>query len=298
MSSQADHPSILGCLEDLEKRGRSIKFLPVDSEGLIDMSSLGDPSLVATPEFSGGVFSILWFSNEVGTIQDLESMIEASKAQDFVVHVDAVQAAGKVNLNLLAQVPLISISSHKLGGPAGVGALVVRRGARWTAPWTGGKQEASRRPGTEAKILLAGFSAAAQAAQQETHGTVERSAAEEKFLKILDENQIAYTINGSRGAGHCQGILNLSFSKWYGDQLVAALDLEGLSVSPGAACSSGVVRSSHVLEAMGRQGDEARKGVRFSWGSHPDPDESEEAARRVARVVQRKANLSVQRVLA
>lgn len=298
MSSQADHPSILGCLEDLQKRGRRVECLPVDSDGLLDVSSLGNQTIPVSSEVSGGIFSLLWISNEVGTIQDLESMIKASKAKEFILHVDAVQAAGKINLNLLKQVPLISISSHKIGGPAGVGALVVRRGARWMAPWTGGKQEAGRRPGTEAKILLGGFSAAVQAVSQGTHGTVERARAEEKFLQILDENQIAYTINGSRGVRHCPGILNLSFSRWYGDQLVAALDLEGISVSPGAACSSGVVRSSHVLQAMGRQGDEARRGVRFSWGSTPDPHECEDAARRVVKVVRRKANLSAQRVLA
>jgi len=304
----ADHPSVLGVLADLKQGGRNTQWLGVDHEGLLRIDELkcfeGHP----------GIFSLLWVSNEVGTIQPVDAFFAKARELGIILHVDAVQAAGKLDLQILKGADLLSLSSHKLGGPPGVGALILREGAQWMAPWSGGKQEGSRRPGTEAAFLIVGFAAACEVAVRDLDKTREHLSQTEKvFLDTLDQRGLSYKINGPhssynslspqgervgvRGGVVCPrrlpGILNLSFPRWFADQLVAALDLEGVAASPGAACSSGVVRSSHVLEAMGRKGSEARRGVRFSWGPQADPKEAREAARRVARVVSRKASLAL-----
>jgi cysteine desulfurase len=286
-ASEADHPSVLGCLEDLSARGFRTRLFPVDSEGLLSAVSCQPLDRARGHEPvewpSAAVMSLLWVNNETGAIQDAEGIIAGAKAAGWTVHVDACQAPGRLDMAALHDADLVSLSAAKIGGPGGIGALVVRPGSGWTAPWTGGKQEGRRRPGTEAAVLAAGFggaSAAAVSLQLGAHSSAERS-----FLGALRELGLAFRINGPEAEGRRAGILNLSFRGWEADQLCAALDLAGVAASPGAACSSGVVRASHVLRAMERSEAEARTGVRFSFGWSSTGEEAREAAARLARVL-------------
>jgi cysteine desulfurase len=207
-------------------------------------------------------------NNEIGTIQPVAELTRLAKARGAVMHTDAVQTAGKIAVNVKALgVDLLSISAHKFYGPKGVGALWVRRGLRLLPFMTGGKQERGRRSGTENVAAIAGMGVAARLAMAKMAEEASRLAA----LRDRLEQRILETVPGTAVNGdpdtRVPNTSNVSFDRIEAESLLIALDLEGVAVSTGSACSSGTLEPSHVLKAMGLPAHRTQNSIRFSLGS-------------------------------
>ena len=241
----------------------SISTFGVDGKGIVRLDDLdcllatGGPSLV----------SVMLVNNETGVIQPVAEVAARVHAAGGLLHVDAVQAAGKLPLDMAALgADLLTLSAHKIGGPQGIGALVVRSGLEPDPLIRGGGQERARRAGTEALALIAGFGAAAERARQEMDHTPARiSRLREQLEAGLLAASPASRIIGQE-APRAPHIVNLVTPGLLAETAVIACDLAGLAISAGAACSSGKVRASHVLQAMGLSTVDAACGLRFSLG--------------------------------
>jgi cysteine desulfurase len=225
------------------------------------------------------VVSVGWANNEIGTVQPIAAIGAVCRAGGARLHVDAVQAFGKLPVDVAA-IDLCALSAHKLGGPIGVGALFVRRGIRLRPLAFGGEQERGRRPGTENVAGAVGFAAALS--ERRADGV---EALRERLWQGMAS--VPGVRRHSPATGCLANTLNIGFAGVRGEALVAALDLEGVAVSVGSACAAGSGEPSHVLLAIGRSEPEARGGVRFSLGPDTTAAEIDAAADALRRVVQR-----------
>jgi len=260
-----EHPAVTGAARALADDGFAVETVGVDADGRID------PDDLARRLAGGGaVLAFAAANHELGTVQDVAALAAAAHAAGWLVHVDAVQAAGKQPLApVAAAADTVAVSAHKLGGPKGVGALWVRRGTDLAPAWPAGHQERERRPGTENVVGIAGFGAAAAEADPSRFAAVAGLAAHlEAGLSGLDD----VVIHG-RGAPRVGNTINARFVGALGEAIVIALDLAGVATSTGAACTSGSVAPSPVLLALGLTPDEAREAVRFSMGVSNTPEE-------------------------
>jgi cysteine desulfurase len=272
--SPIEHSSVLGPVRELERRGAQVTWLPVDGDGRVRPE---DVSVALRPETA--LVSVGWANNEIGTVQPIAAIGAVCRARGVLLHVDAVQAFGKLPIDV-GPLDLCALSAHKLGGPIGVGALFLRRGRRLRPLAFGGEQERGRRPGTENVAGVVGFAAALAAPR--LGGTAERR---ERLWRAI--SSVAGVRRHSPAADSVPNTLNVGFSGVRGEALVAALDLEGVAVSVGSACAAGSGEPSHVLLATGRSAAEARGGVRFSLGPESTAEEIDAAAVAVRRVVER-----------
>jgi cysteine desulfurase len=269
VTSQIEHPAVLGGCRALETQGFRVTRLPVGSGGTVDPNDvanvLTDDTLLVT---------LMHANNEVGTIQPVHACAALARARGIVVHTDAVQSVGKIPTLVDALgVDLLSLSSHKIHGPKGIGALYVRRGISLDPIVTGGPQERGLRGGTEHVAAIVGLGAAAQLAAARMSDEMPRVAA----LRDRLEQGILATIpdvlvNGAT-APRLPTTTNLSFKGVDGQSLVVALDLKGIATSTGSACSSGSLEPSHVLIAMGLADEWLQGAVRFSLGAGNTPAE-------------------------
>jgi cysteine desulfurase len=242
-----------------------VSIVPVGPSGVTDPD---DVARVVTEETA--LVSLMHANNEVGTIQPILEAAAIAKSAGAWFHTDAVQSAAKLPIAArewgAAGVDLISISAHKFGGPKGIGALWIRRGARLSPTATGGRHERNRRAGTENVSGIAGFGAAAAAARESFPG----SAASIAALRDRLESSILAAMPGTAVNGDPSRRLpntsNISFDGVEAESLLIALDLEGIAVSTGAACSSGTLEPSHVLKAMGFPHARTKNSLRFSLG--------------------------------
>ncbi len=260
-----DHPAVHGAAAVLAGRGFTIERIAVDREGRIDHDDLAR-------RLSAGaaLIAAAAVNHETGVIVDVAGLADAARAVGARLHVDAVQAAGRVALGPIAGLAdTIAISAHKLGGPAGIGALWIRAGVEVAPLAPGGHQERGRRAGTENVIGAAGFAAAAIAVDLARTGLVAANAArlEAGALAIAEAR-----VHGG-GAPRAGNTVNLGFDGALGEAIVMSLDLEGVAASTGAACTSGSIQPSPVLLAMGLSRRGAREGVRFSLGPATTADE-------------------------
>jgi cysteine desulfurase len=263
ITSQIEHPAVLGSCCFLETQGFRVTRLPVSPKGLIDPDDLAhvlsDDTLLVT---------LMHANNEVGTIQPLRECAAIARARGILVHTDAVQSVGKIpTLVDELGIDLLSLSGHKIYGPKGVGALYVRRGVVLHPIITGGPQEQGLRGGTEPVATLVGLGAAARLAMadlpaQMSHGAALRDGLEQGVLATIPDVRV----NGAT-APRLPTTTNLSFRGVDGQSLVVALDLKGVSTSTGSACSSGSLEPSHVLLAMGLSDEWLQGSVRLSFGS-------------------------------
>jgi len=266
VSSSVEHPSVEAALEALEARGHPVTRVPVDRGGRVD------PDAVAAALRPDTVLvSIIWANNETGVVQPVEAIAARARERGVRVHSDATQAVGKhVFAPGEAAVDWLSLSAHKLGGPKGVGCLVVREGAPFEPLLRGGPQERRRRGGTENLAGIAGLGAACELAARELAERVARHGA----LRDRLWEGIASKVPGATRNGTPEHVLANTLSVCFpgaaGELLVQALDLEGIAVSAGAACASGSVEPSPVLRAMGLSPAEARGTLRFSVGHGVD----------------------------
>ncbi len=266
VSSTVEHPSVDAPLEALAQAGWRIVRVPVDENGLLDPEAV---AAALTPDTA--LVSLLWGNNETGVLQPLEAIAPRVRERGIALHVDATQCVGKLPIDLRAlPIDLLSLSAHKLGGPKGVGALLVRRGAPLSPFVLGGPQERRRRGGTENTPGIAGLAAACALAARELPERMQRwGALRERLWEGLRAKIPRVRRNGSAQRSLCN-TLNVEIEGAAGELLVQALDLEGIAASTGAACASGSVHPSHVLEAMGRTPAAARSSLRLSIGHGVD----------------------------
>ncbi len=262
VASAIEHEAVLNTLKALARRGWRTTLLPVDETGIVSPDALREALTDET-----AVVSVMLANNEVGTIQPVATLAALAHARGAVFHTDAVQAAGKIPVSVKALgVDLLSLSGHKFNGPKGVGALWVRRGLRLVAQATGGRQERNRRAGTENVPAIAGLGAAAALAASKLETETRRVAALRDRLETGVLARVPGTVvNGAREP-RVPNTTNISFEGVEAESLVIALDLEGVAVSTGSACSSGTLEPSHVLRAMGFPPHRTQNSIRFSLG--------------------------------
>jgi cysteine desulfurase len=267
--STIEHEAVLQTARALARRGWDVTWLGVDASGVVDEAAVTDRTALV---------SVMLANNEVGTIQPIAALAGIAHARGALFHTDAVQAAGKLPIDVAALgVDLLAISGHKFSGPKGTGALWVRRGTRLIAQMTGGRQERNRRAGTENVPGLVGLGVAAARARTKL-ADVDRIAA---LRDTLERDLLAAVpgthVNGRRDR-RVANTSNIGFEGIEAESLVIAFDLEGVAVSTGSACSSGTLEPSHVLKAMGLDPHDTQNAIRFSLGSSTTADD-------IARVV-------------
>jgi cysteine desulfurase len=287
ISSSVEHHAVLHAVERLAERGVEVTVLPVDGEGVV---AAEDVRRALRPNTR--LVSVMMANNETGVLQPVEEIGRIAREAGVRFHVDAVQAAGKVAIDVEAiGCDLLSISGHKMHGPQGTGALFVRRRTRLEPLFAGGAHERQRRAGTENVAGIVGLGTAAECAMEGLRsGAVERMRdLRDRLEKGLLES--ASGVNGGQVA-RVPNTSNLWFESLDGEALVIGLDLKGLAVSSGAACSSGASEPSHVLQAMGLPVERARASLRFSLHRHTTAEEIDRTIGLVSTQVARLRELS------
>lgn len=282
-----EHPSVIETCRSLEAKGWGLQFLPVDEEGRLRPPK--DDCALLAPETR--LATVILAHNETGVIQDLGPLAEECQARGIPLHVDAVQAVGKIPVDFhQLGASSLSLGAHKFYGPRGIGALLLRRGIPLQPTEFGGHQESGRRPGTEAVPLIAGMARAlelyhADAQQRTTRLRQLRDRLEHGLAELCPP----VAINGSR-QHRLPNTLNLAFPGVDGEALLVALDLEGIACSLGSTCASGSAEPAPVLLAMNRPPDVLHSSLRFSVGIENTEDEIHEAVRIIARTVNQLRN--------
>jgi cysteine desulfurase len=288
ITSTIEHHAVLNVAKHLEEMGCEVTYVPVDGRGLVDPD---DVKRALRPNTK--LVTIMMANNETGVIQPVEEIGKVAAETDVYFHTDAVQAAGKIptDVNQIG-CDLLTISGHKLHAPQGVGALYVRKGTQLEPLLYGGRHERSRRAGTENVPGIVGLGKAAELVRaglrrgDDTKMAAVRDRLERELLQID-----AAGVNGE-SAPRVPNTTNIYFDGIEGEALVIALDLKGLAVSTGAACSSGAIEPSHVLTAMGLRPDRARASIRFSLGKQTTAEEIDFALALVPETVARLRQLS------
>ena len=263
IASAIEHEAVLNTLKALARRGSDTTFLSVDDTGIASPDDLR----VALRDDTALV-SVMHANNEIGTIQPIAELARVAHERGALFHTDAVQSAGKIPIDVKALgVDLLSISAHKFYGPKGVGAIWIRRGLRMLSSSTGGKQERNRRAGTENVAGIVGMAAAAGIARagiadERARVGALRDRLEEGILRAVPRTMV----NGAK-TPRLPNTTNISFERIEAESLLIALDLEGIAVSTGSACSSGTLEPSHVLKAMGLPTHRTQNSIRFSLGA-------------------------------
>lgn len=265
ITTQIEHHAVLNSCKRLEQLGSEVTYLPVDHLGLVDPDDVRRALRPSTK-----LISVMIANNETGVIEPIAEIGRVASEADVYFHTDAVQAAGKIPIDVKTLgCDLLSISGHKFHGPQGTGALYVRRGTLIDPLFYGGNHERQRRAGTENLPGIIGLGCAAEIAMRGlTEGGVDAIRIMRDRLEhtILDKIDAAGMNSG--GAPRVPNTSNIYFDHIEGEAMVIALDLKGLAVSTGAACSSGAIEPSHVLTAMGLAPERARASLRFSVGKH------------------------------
>jgi cysteine desulfurase len=292
--SSIEHSSGRGICESLEKRGWEISRLPVYEDGIVrveDVRSALRPDTV--------LVSVMLANNEIGTIQPLQeigTLVRQSRAPGRKhpwLHTDAVQAAGRIPIDV-EQIgcDLLSLSGHKLYAPKGAGALYIRRGVRISSQNVGGHQERERRGGTEAVPGIVAFGAAARIARAEAEQRNDHARKlRDNFEAAVTERMSDIVFNGHRDQ-RLSHISNISFRFIEGQSLLISLDLEGIAVSTGSACSSGTLEPSPVIRALGRDDELSRGAIRFSFGKDNTAGDVDYVIDVLSRVIQKLRTLS------
>ena len=268
ITSAIEHPSVRSSIHGLEQRGWEATQLPVYDDGVVRVE---DVRAALRPDTI--LISVMMANNEIGTVQPIAEIGALVRAERKVgrrhlwLHTDAVQAAGRVPIDVESLgCDLLSLSAHKIYAPKGTGALFVRKGVRLTPQQVGGHQERERRGGTEAVANIVAFGAATELAQREMPERNEHTRRlRDRFEKQIAESVDEIVFNGSREQ-RLPHLSNISFRFIEGEGLLIHLDMQGVAVSSGSACSSGTLEPSPVIQALGRDDEMARGSIRFSFG--------------------------------
>lgn len=289
ITSQIEHHAVLNACEQLEKEGFEITYLPVDKSGLVKLSDLLHEIRKDTI-----LISIMAVNNEVGTIQNIKAISKIAHDYGILFHTDAVQAIGTIAIDVQdLDVDLLSMSAHKIHGPKGVGALYIKSGTRIDSITYGGtSQERGKRSGTENVPGIAGFGKAIEIATKNyIINNKKLKAIRDYFLEKLAEKVEYFQINGHQQQ-KSNAILNISFYGVEGESMLMLLDLAGICVSTGSACTSKAMTPSHVLKAMGIADDIAQSSIRFSFGTNISKTDVDYVVDQIQKVVSKLRGLS------
>jgi cysteine desulfurase len=263
VASSIEHEAVLNTGRALARRGWTLRLLPVDASGIVDPEALREIVSDRT-----ALVSIMLANNEIGTVQPVAGLARIAHERGAIFHCDAVQGPGKIAVDVNdLDVDLLSMSGHKFYGPKGTGALWIRRGTRLAPLLTGGRQERNRRAGTENLPGLVGLGVAAALARDGIASDARRiGELRDRLERGVLERVPGSAVNGAREP-RVPNTTNISFERVEAESLLIALDLEGIAVSTGSACSSGTLEPSHVLKAMGLGPSRAQSSLRFSLGT-------------------------------
>lgn len=286
--SSIEHPAVLRTAQYLERKGIKVVYVPVDAYGVIDIEFLRD---AMTPRTA--LISIMTANNEVGTIQPIEDVVRIAKERDILVHTDAVQSFGKMELNVdKLGVDLLSLSAHKIYGPKGVGALFIRKGTKIHPFIYGGHQERGMRAGTENTVGIVGFGEAARILSEKWKKDKERV---EKLAGILKKG-IEESVPRVKFNGHpekrIKSTLNISFLGLEAEAVLLALATKSIYVSTGSACSEESEEVSHVLLSLGLKPEIARSSIRISLGRFNTEEDVQTVLRELPEIVDKLRKIS------
>lgn len=284
--SSIEHKAVVESTKVLAAGGYDVRVAPVKADGTVDLEQLaglmpddGRPTLV----------SVMWANNETGVIQPIAELAELCRERGATFHSDTVQALGKIGLEVDALgIDLVALSAHKLGGPKGIGALYVSGALELEPIVYGGGQESGLRSGTENVAGIVGFAEAAAVSASELEAETARlSTLRDRLHAGLHQTLPGIAVNGGEAPQRLPNVLNISVPGIDLEGVLTGLDLEGICVSSGSACTTGSVEPSHVIEAMGREGELARNAIRLSLGWGTRAEEIEYVLDVFPKVVQR-----------
>ena len=263
VTTPIEHKAILGAVHEAKAEGAEERLLEVDTTGTVSRDSW-DKEV----RDDVAICSVMWVNNEIGTIQPVPDLAVDAKSKGVIFHTDGVQAFGKVKIDAASQpFDLLSISGHKIGAPKGIGALFIRRGTKLHPLMHGGMQDRGRRPGTENVAYAVALATAAELTLTECEKECERIRLLRDRLESAIVARVPDAVVHGRGAQRAPHVLNVSVPGTDSESLLMALDLQGIAVSGGSACSSGSISPSHVLMAIGVKPDLASAAVRMSLGA-------------------------------
>jgi len=288
IASAIEHEAVLNTLKALARRGWRTTLLPVEPTGIVSPDRLREAITAET-----ALVSVMHANNEIGTIQPIAELAAIAHEHGALMHTDAVQSAGKIRVDVRALgVDLLSLSAHKFNGPKGAGALWIKRGTRLLPTMTGGKHERNRRAGTENVPAVAGLGVAAQLAAAKLDAEGRRiGALRDRLERGVLDGVPGTAVNGAPEA-RVPNTTNISFDRVEAESLLIALDLAGVAVSTGSACSSGTLEPSHVLKAMGLPAHRTQNSLRFSLGLFSTEDEVDFTIAVLPRLVEKLRALS------
>jgi len=288
IATAIEHEAVLNTLKALARRGWKTTLVPVDQTGIVSADRVRE-----TISRETSVVSVMHANNEIGTIQPIAAIAAVAHEHGALMHTDAVQSTAKIPVDVRALgVDLLSLSAHKFNGPKGVGVLWIKRGTRMLPILTGGKHERNRRAGTENVPAIVGLGVAARLAARKLEAEAVRLAALRDQLEQGILASVPGTIvNGDRQA-RVPNTTNISFERVEAESLLIALDLEGIAVSTGSACSSGTLEPSHVLRAMGLSTHRTQNSLRFSLGQFSTAAEVQQVLGVLPRLVEKLRNLT------
>jgi cysteine desulfurase len=294
IASAIEHEAVLNTVRALARRGWRTTLLPVDHTGVVSPDRLREAIDRET-----ALVSVMHANNEIGTIQPIAALASIAHEHGALIHTDAVQSVGKVPVDVRALgVDLLSLSAHKFYGPKGAGALWIKRGTRMQPTVTGGKHERNRRAGTENVAAIAGFGVAAALAAKKMPAEMARIGALRDRLEAGILRAVPGTaVNGERDQ-RVANTTNISVDRIEAESLLIALDLEGIAVSTGSACSSGTLEPSHVLKAMGLPAHRTQNSLRFSLGMFSTDEEVDRVVEVLPRLVEKLRGLTRRTVTA
>lgn len=282
LASPVEHPSVLEVVEALEAQGAQVSWIPVDAQGRLDTDWMRE-QLTTRPVT---LVSVMWANNECGNINPISVISHMTREAGAQLHVDGTQALGRFPIDMThSGIDWMTLSFHKMGGPKGIGAILIREGLVLESLMVGGHQERGRRPGTENVVAAAGVEAAARAVTQNVERWHEELLARRAhLLGALDGHGLKYELRGDQDH-HLPNTINVAFDGAGGEDLLLRLDLEGISASGGSACTAGSLEPSHVILAMGYSPQDAVRSLRLSFGPSTTFEQLDEAAARIARAV-------------
>lgn len=282
ITTRVEHPAVLNVCKVMETQGYRVTYLPVDSSGQLNLEDL---KAALTPDTA--LVSMMWANNETGVIFPVEEAARIAHSRGAMFHTDAVQAVGKLPINLSeTKIDMLSLSGHKLHAPKGIGALYVRKGARFAPFMMGGHQERGRRAGTENVPYIAGLGKAAELAaanlnKENTYVKELRDRLEAGLLRINNSR-----VNGG-GAARLPNTTNISFEYIEGESILLMISEKGICASSGSACTSGSLEPSHVLMSMAVPQTYAHGSVRFSLSVYNTPEEVDYIIKEFVPVIER-----------
>ena len=284
ISSPTEHSAILSPIEEIQKRDHKIIWLSVNSSGNLTLDGLEE----CIKKYPNSLTSIMWANNETGVISPINKIIEIVKTEDNLFHTDAVQAVGKMPIDVSSlDIDMLSFSGHKIYGPKGIGVLYVRRGTRVHSLIHGGHQERGRRGGTENVLGIVGIGKACELTQKQISKDIERaSLLRDKLEEGILSSCIGAVLNGDKD-NRLPNTTNISFENLDGEAILFMLDDHDICVSTGSACESGSLEASHVLKSMEISRSMINGAIRFSLGRYSTDNDVECVLEKLPKIINR-----------